>query len=181
MMLRRNSLLAIAVMSVGTIQTTAAEPDGWTITVAPYTGAVRTIFIPPPAASAPILLDQNASAASPVDATARGNSDDSPLIRPDDAGSVVHASASSHGNAKSVVDPAEYRRVYASIPFSRAEYDAYPGYRHEATMELLLGQLRPRFFSPSRTRPSIRVNVGWPQPFYLRNRDDRGSSRYPWH
>lgn len=41
-------------------------------------------------------------------------------------------------NAKSYVD------VYNSIPFSRSEYDYNPGYRHEATMELLLGQVKTR-------------------------------------
>ena len=180
-MLKFNALLAVTVLSVGTIQTTAAEPGAWTITIAPYAGAARTIFIPAPGTSAPILLDQNASAGLPGEATESSNSEDSPLVRPDDAGSVVHAAVASDSEARRVVDPAEYRRVYASIPFSRAEYDAYPGYRHEATMELLLGQLRPRFVFPAGTSPAIRVNVGWPQPFYLRNRDDRGSSRYPWH
>lgn len=36
-----------------------------------------------------------------------------------------------------------YMDVYQSIPFLRAEYEANPSYRHEATMELLFGQLRP--------------------------------------
>jgi hypothetical protein len=40
-------------------------------------------------------------------------------------------------------DPSEYTTIYNSIPFSRSEYDANPSYRHDATMELLLGQLRP--------------------------------------
>ncbi|MCA9113624.1 MAG: hypothetical protein KDA79_00960 [Planctomycetaceae bacterium] len=38
---------------------------------------------------------------------------------------------------------ADYRRAYEAIPFSRAEYEANPSYRHEAAMELLFGQLRP--------------------------------------
>ncbi|MCA9070171.1 MAG: hypothetical protein KDA84_14660, partial [Planctomycetaceae bacterium] len=41
------------------------------------------------------------------------------------------------------VNPADYWRVYRSIPFLRSEYVANPSYRHEATMEILLGQLRP--------------------------------------
>ena len=41
------------------------------------------------------------------------------------------------------VDPAEYQRIYNSIPFSRAEYLANRDYRHAATMEILFGQLRP--------------------------------------
>lgn len=37
-----------------------------------------------------------------------------------------------------------YAEVYNSIPFRRSEYDANPNYRHEATIELLLGQIRPK-------------------------------------
>ena len=40
------------------------------------------------------------------------------------------------------IDPAEYQRVYNSIPFNRAEYRANPSYRHEATMEILFGKMR---------------------------------------
>ena len=36
-----------------------------------------------------------------------------------------------------------YLEIYRSIPFSRAEYLANPSYRHEATMEIMMGQLRP--------------------------------------
>ena len=92
MMLRCNSLLAIVVLCAGAHQTTAAEPSAWTITVAPYTGAVRTISISAPGTSSPILLDQNASVGLSADVTDRGNSKDLPLVRPDSVGSLVHAS-----------------------------------------------------------------------------------------
>lgn len=36
-----------------------------------------------------------------------------------------------------------YTEAYNSIPFSRSEYEANPGYRHEAAMELMFRQLRP--------------------------------------
>lgn len=39
-------------------------------------------------------------------------------------------------------DSAEYRRVYNSIPFSRADYKANPNYRHDSTMEILTGNAR---------------------------------------
>ena len=42
-----------------------------------------------------------------------------------------------------VTQAAHYREVYASIPFSRVEYNANPSYRHDATMEFLFNQLRP--------------------------------------
>lgn len=42
-----------------------------------------------------------------------------------------------------VPQTALYRDIYFSIPFNRAEYNAYPSYRHDATMELLFNQMRP--------------------------------------
>jgi hypothetical protein len=36
-----------------------------------------------------------------------------------------------------------YDAAYRSIPYRRAEYLANPGYRHDAAMELLFGQMRP--------------------------------------
>jgi len=36
-----------------------------------------------------------------------------------------------------------YAEAYAMIPFSRAEYEANPGYRHDAAMELMFGAMRP--------------------------------------
>ena len=36
-----------------------------------------------------------------------------------------------------------YKDIYFAIPFNRAEYNANPSYRHEATMEILFNQLRP--------------------------------------
>ena len=42
-----------------------------------------------------------------------------------------------------VPQTALYRDIYNSIPFSRAEYNANPSYRHDATMEFLFNQMRP--------------------------------------
>lgn len=39
-------------------------------------------------------------------------------------------------------DSAEYRRIYNSVPFSRAEYKANPNYRHDSTMEIMTGNAR---------------------------------------
>ncbi len=36
-----------------------------------------------------------------------------------------------------------YSQVYKSIPFIRSEYMANPSYRHDATMEIMFGKLRP--------------------------------------
>src|SRR5690606_9867207 len=41
------------------------------------------------------------------------------------------------------VNGRSYEDVYRAIPFNYTEYLANPGYRHDATMEILLGTLRP--------------------------------------
>lgn len=56
--------------------------------------------------------------------------------------SIVPASAESAMPAG--ITSASYLEVYNSIPFRRSEYSANPNYRHEATIELLLGQIRPK-------------------------------------
>ena len=45
-------------------------------------------------------------------------------------------------SATTLINPAEYQRIYQSIPFSRAEYRNNPGYRHDTTMEILTGNPR---------------------------------------
>lgn len=65
-------------------------------------------------------------------------------------------------HATNAVDPWSrvelYREIYNAIPFSRAEYDANPSYRHQATMELLMGQLRPGV--NQRTTTNVNINGG---------------------
>jgi hypothetical protein len=46
-------------------------------------------------------------------------------------------------SAAAEVNGRTYDDVYRSIPFNHTEYLANPSYRHEATMEILFGQLRP--------------------------------------
>lgn len=41
------------------------------------------------------------------------------------------------------IDPRDYQRIYQSIPFRRSEYLANPSYRHDTTVEILFGQMRP--------------------------------------
>jgi len=53
--------------------------------------------------------------------------------------SVPAPIVSEGGAPAGVVDSAEYRRVYRSIPFSRAEYNVNPNYRHDTTLEILTG------------------------------------------
>jgi hypothetical protein len=44
-----------------------------------------------------------------------------------------------------------YAEAYAQIPFSRSEYEANPGYRHDAAMELMFGTMRPMIMSRTTT------------------------------
>jgi len=36
-----------------------------------------------------------------------------------------------------------YAQALAQVPFNREDYEANPGYRHDAAMELMFGALRP--------------------------------------
>jgi hypothetical protein len=72
-----------------------------------------------------------------------------------------------------------YKDAYDQIPFSRAEYEANPGYRHEAAMELVFGVQRPTtivkqtapYFSryPDFQRNRLQV---YPYPWSMPNRFD---------
>ncbi len=62
------------------------------------------------------------------------------------------------------IDPRDYERVYRSIPFLRTEYEANRSYRHDATMEILLGVPRP-------VAPQVNVKVqssapAWGHPWF---------------
>ncbi len=65
------------------------------------------------------------------------------------------------------VEVDKYEQIYNSIPYSRAEYLANPAYRHEATMELLLGTLRPTVVQkqdrPKRVYNQPRLNEAVPR------------------
>ncbi len=57
-----------------------------------------------------------------------------------------------------------YRAIYDSIPFSRAEYEANPSYRHDATMEFLFGQMRPTVIQ---RQQRTQVDINMPSlPYY---------------
>ena len=64
-----------------------------------------------------------------------------PLPAPDPAARVVQAGAGAVMPAG--INMAAYTEVYNSIPFRRSEYLVNPSYRHDATIELMLGQIRP--------------------------------------
>lgn len=62
-----------------------------------------------------------------------------------------------------------YTAVYNSIPFNRAEYEANASYRHDATMEIMFGELRDTVIyktnpSPSPSYPFDTLNLNWYRP-----------------
>jgi hypothetical protein len=62
-----------------------------------------------------------------------------------------------------------YAAAYSSIPFSRAEYQANPSYRHDAAMELASGQLRPTTIFRNAPQPIVN-DYGYVTPYsYYRN------------
>jgi hypothetical protein len=73
----------------------------------------------------------------PIDSIAAGTG--APAAQASQPGQGASASAASGG----LVPRMTYKQAFASIPFSREEYEANPGYRHDAAMELMFGTLRP--------------------------------------
>ncbi len=143
---------------------TAAE---WTITITPgisSTSGMSSL----PGRFAPNMLMPPAPAAQSTPATGENTPAvaDQSCLNCD----VPHAGT---GALTGVIRAHHYTEVYNQIPFSRSEYDANPAYRHDATMELLLGQIRPV------TYQTTNVNVatgGWsPWINYY-----RGFWGYPW-
>jgi hypothetical protein len=83
--------------------------------------------------------------------------------------------------ADAAKDSRSYREIYNSIPFSRAEYDANPAYRHQATMEIMLGQLHPIIVAPQ-ALPRHETNREITVRFLPAIRPGyRPYSQYPWH
>ena len=86
--------------------------------------------------------------AVPAAETAALDPFDRPAEAPAEPGeSQVPAVTPESEDAEQAQNPVElaarYQRVYNSIPFVRSEYLANPSYRHEATLELLFGKMRP--------------------------------------
>jgi hypothetical protein len=59
-----------------------------------------------------------------------------------------------------------YEEAYAQIPYRRAEYLANPGYRHEAALELMFGQMRQTTVVSQRDPQTIPVPQSSPYKPY---------------
>lgn len=67
------------------------------------------------------------------------------------------------------ITSASYSEVYNSIPFRRSEYLANPSYRHDATIEILLGQIRPKTVvnvAPTATCCTPHPTSFWPVEYW---------------
>ncbi len=72
----------------------------------------------------------------------------------------------------------DYRRIYDSIPFNRAEYNVNPSYRHDSTMEILTGNARHQTVVTHETRP---IRNPWPSVTpYRYNNLYRGYGYFPY-
>ncbi|WP_437202567.1 hypothetical protein [Planctomicrobium sp. SH664] len=66
-----------------------------------------------------------------------------PVISPPQAVEFANWTVVIQPNQPAAAAPRSYESIYRSIPYRRLEYLANPSYRHDATMEILFGQLRP--------------------------------------
>lgn len=163
------TLGAVGLLLAGTgaaqgIDQTVRDKSGeeWTISISAGAsrmaqgrgGASRTVPVPRTADEAQLLLPEPAApSVTAADIPGDPLPPSAPVLPTPPApaaGTVVRSDA--HGiliiPAKVAADAPRtngktYREVYDSIPFSYTEYLANPGYRHEATMEVLFGQMRP--------------------------------------
>jgi hypothetical protein len=58
-----------------------------------------------------------------------------------------------------------YTEAYASVPFSRTEYEANPTYRHQAAMELVFQTLRPTTIVQNSTPRAFRYPDSYQIPY----------------
>ena len=133
------------------------------------------------AAKAVLEARKRAMAAQAKAKSGRTSAETKSVAKAPNVAGAAKAQAMAARRAGGLRDSRSYREIYNSIPFSRAEYDANPAYRHLATMEIMLGQLHPVIVAPpapprQETRREITVRfLPAIRPGY------RPYSQYPWH
>jgi hypothetical protein len=129
-----------ACLAIGTTSAIAQEAviqrfGDWTITIQPA-GVSSTVIIPP--APSPFrFAAQTESVPAPPSAPENPAEDSG---KTDAAAAGANGADSAQNDALALVS--RYAEVYHAIPFSRAEFNANPSYRHDATMEFLFGEMR---------------------------------------
>lgn len=148
-------VLSLTVSLTAGLRSAAAEDavvqqfGDWKITIQPA-GRKEAALIPPSPAAVPMIRLVSQTETSSVDQILDPPAPSQPenleiIAEPAPAAGIVTAPNGAAPPCRSVDSLALvqlYPQVYNSIPFSRAEYAAYPSYRHDATMEFLFGQMR---------------------------------------
>lgn len=139
----------------------------WKITIQPGVRTEASIIPPAPAAVSPIRLVSQTDSVPPAPAQ--------PELVDAVPGSAPTAGTASAPNSEAAASRSVdslalvrlYPQVYNAIPFSRAEYQANPSYRHDATMEFLFGQMRSTVIQRGTTVVNHRDPAGYaPSPVY---------------
>lgn len=164
-----------------------ARADEWTVTIVPA-GRNRTIGSELSISAGPAIFPVGA-ASTPPGVVIEVSDDPAPLpAGRDSARSVALVGAGeppqmNEPPAPLAVRYRTYRDAYRAIPFSRAEYEANPSYRHDAAMELLFGRMRPTVIHRHVAQPRPAQSVAIFSPFYyyppLQNFARGPYSRYP--
>ncbi len=105
-----------------------AEPE-WTVLIVAANDPDDRLVPPPPPEGDAVVFPADAPSAEQLAVLQGDEADAGVLIRP--------------AVRPLTVNDRTYEDIYRSIPYSYTEYLANPGYRHEATMEILFGQMRP--------------------------------------
>lgn len=166
--------IAVTIASFGAVplnQLLAKDPNRTTQPA----GEWKIEIIPGPAIGpSPIPKAKATTAKAAPNETSRTATDDPASTATEGTPAVVSAN-----HAEAAFPPgltaSSYAEVYNSIPFRRSEYLANPNYRHEATIEILIGQLRPKTVlmhaSPAATccAPRATSFVGFFNPWGAKN------------
>jgi hypothetical protein len=164
-----------------TISVPTHDEAAWKITISP---AIERAHAAPMAivlADATTLVAQQDDAAQPPTETPASPEPAAPVpTAPSDASDDAPAGdIAIEPMSGADTKAGDYQRVYASVPFSRAEYLANPSYRHDTAMELLTGNQRqvvihrnytPRLHEPRDVQPIFLYNrygggVGFGGPY----------------
>jgi hypothetical protein len=144
------AVAATLVTSVGSAGDREVADSEWRVLIVAANDPVDRLVPPPlPGPGDPDVV---------ADAAPAGDQKVSLLAAVDDSDVVI-----SPAGEPLAVNGRTYDEVYRSIPYSHTEYLANPEYRHEATMEILFGQLRPTTVH-KQSEPRTIVNVP-PSPY----------------
>ena len=162
---------APAAAPLPTVATDAPEPA---VPPPPAPSApVRPAVVSPPAASPPPAVppapEKAPTPASPADLKlptpalpVRALA--APVVSAPESGQPIIIPGHSNASAPRV-NGRTYEEVYRSIPYSFTEYVANPSYRHEATMEILFGELRPTVIHKDSTPQAVPDPAGGATPY----------------